>query len=82
MASEFRVALDELRFLPNVAAGMNIFTISSMVPLMRNSTEDYDPILVGSACGDCGTRTILDGRHRVVASLMAGRRDILAVEED
>jgi hypothetical protein len=81
MPEEFRVPLDHLRFLKPVTAGLNIVTLASMIPLLRNTTLDHDPVLVGPACESCGTRTVLDGRHRVIASIAAGRQDVLAMEE-
>jgi len=80
-APDFRVSLDALRFKEPVTAGMNPYTLLSLVPLLRNTTHDHAAILVGPPCGCCGTRVVLDGRHRAIASIMAGRVDILAVEE-
>lgn len=80
MSETFRVRLDELRFLPPVTAGLNVYQLLGRIPYLRDTTEDVDPILVTAPCVPCGTRTILDGRHRVIASIAAGRQDILAVE--
>jgi hypothetical protein len=77
-----RVPLCLLRFQAPVTAGLNPYTLLGMIPLMRNSLEDHDPILVGPPCECCGVRLVLDGRHRVIASIAAGRQDILAVEEN
>lgn len=76
-----RVPVELLRFKVPIAAGMNPYTLMGMVPLLRGSAEDHDPILVTTACPDCGTRTVLDGRHRWIAAVIAGRHDILALEE-
>lgn len=81
MNSEFRVDLDTLIFKRPVTAGINFFTVFSLVPLLRETTLDHEAILVGPASSCCGHRRILDGRHRVIASIAAGRTDILAVEE-
>jgi hypothetical protein len=79
--NSFRVQIAELKFKPPVTAGLNLFTLASMVPLLRNTCEDHDPILVGPPCKCCGVRVVLDGRHRVIATITAGRQDILAIEE-
>lgn len=77
----FRVPVDRLRFKAPIAAGMNPFTLMGLVPLLRNTSMDHDPILVSPACPTCGDRIVLDGRHRWVASVMAGRADVLAQED-
>jgi hypothetical protein len=79
---EFRVAIDTLLFKRPVTAGVNHFTLMSLIPLLRETTLDHEAILVGPVSSCCGHRVILDGRHRVMASIAAGRPDILAVEED
>lgn len=76
-----RVPVDRLRFKAPIAAGMNPFTLLGMVPLLRNTSQDHDPILVSPPCPTCGDRVVLDGRHRWVAAVMAGRSDVLAIEE-
>jgi hypothetical protein len=76
-----RVPIDRLRFKDPIPAGMNAFVLMGMVPLLRGSALDHDPILVTTACPDCGTRTVLDGRHRWIAAVVAGRHDVLALEE-
>lgn len=74
----FRIGLDALRFKPSVPAGMNIFTLASLVPLLRNTALDHDPIFVDACCPTCGCWRVQDGRHRFVAAVMAGRHDVLA----
>lgn len=76
-----RVPINRLRFKDPITAGMDVFTLLALVPLLRKTAEDHEPILVGPPCPRCGDRTVLDGRHRWVASVIAGRSDILAVEE-
>lgn len=77
----FRVPIDRLRFKHPVAAGMNPFTLLGMVPHLRNSHGDHEPIVVSPPCPSCGDRIVLDGRHRWIASVIAGRVDVLAKEE-
>jgi hypothetical protein len=70
-----RVPLDRLLLKPNVSAGASILVICSLVLLYRNTTEDADaPVLIREA-GD-GLYRILDGRHRFMASVIAGRVDL------
>jgi hypothetical protein len=76
-----RVPVELLRFKVPIAAGMNPYTLMGMVPLLRGSAEDHDPILVTTACPTCHVRVVLDGRHRWIASVVAGRPDVLATEE-
>jgi hypothetical protein len=80
--SEFRVDLDTLIFKKPVTAGINVYRLMSLIPLLRETTLDHEAILVGPVSSCCGHRVILDGRHRVMASIAAGRPDILAVEEE
>jgi ParB-like chromosome segregation protein Spo0J len=46
---------------------------------MRRDHWDPDPIIVASA-GD-GCWQVRNGRHRLLAAIMAGRADVLCVEE-
>jgi hypothetical protein len=80
--SEIRVPITRLRFKDPITAGMSPYVLLGLVPLLRKTGEDHPPIDVDSPCPACGTRTALDGRHRWIASVMAGRHDILAEEDD
>jgi hypothetical protein len=75
-----RVPVTLLRFKDPICAGMNGYVLMGMVPLLRNTAMDHDPILV-SLPDSCGTRVVLDGRHRWIASVIAGRADVLAEED-
>lgn len=74
---KIRVPLDALRFPAPVVAGMNYLLIGSLAYLMRSSNEDPPAVTVAKEPG--GWR-IVDGRHRAVAAMIAGRRDVLAIE--
>lgn len=76
----FRWPVNRLRFKDPISAGMNPFVLMGLVPLLRGTAEDHDPIHVSPACPTCGDRIVLDGRHRWIASVLAGRADILACE--
>jgi hypothetical protein len=71
-----RVPLDRLLLKANVPAGANYLRGAAFALHYRSTTEDLDPILVREA-GD-GLWRVLDGRHRFLASVIAGRHDILA----
>jgi hypothetical protein len=60
----------------NVTAGLNPLVVMSLAYLYRSTTCDTDPILVRRE--GRGRYRICDGRHRFVASLIAGRGDVLA----
>jgi hypothetical protein len=74
----FRIPIERLHLKPNVTAGMCPYTLLSLVPLLRKTAQDHDPILVKE---DRGGWEIQDGRHRFFASVIAGRPDILAEQE-
>lgn len=73
---QFRVPLEQLCISRNVTAGLNPLVLLSLAYRYRSTTDDTDPITV-VALGP-GRYRISDGRHRYVASLIAGRLDILA----
>lgn len=77
-SAPFRVLLHTLLVVPNIPAGMDGGVALGFVKMLRTTNEDWDPILVRRE-GEFWR--IIDGRHRFVASLIAGRKDILAVEE-
>lgn len=75
----FRIPVDQLRLKPNVPAGMDPCVLLGLVPLMRKTAEDHPPILVRRLNAHW---QIQDGRHRFMAAVIAGRPDVLAVEEE
>lgn len=76
----FRVPVDRLVIKPNIPAGMNIETIVSKIKLYRTTAEDEEPTLV--RLEPSGFYRILDGRHRFFAAVIAGRVDLLCIEEE
>ena len=74
----WHVPLEALLVKQPVPAGMNLDVIRSLVPLYRGTTEDTTPIVVRREAA--GWR-VMDGRHRFIASLIAGRASVLATEE-
>lgn len=71
-----RIRIEALRFPGNVVAGCNYLEIGFFAYQLRGSGWDPDPILVEDL-GD-GTYRIVDGRHRAIAAIIAGRPDVLA----
>lgn len=75
----FRVPVDALRLKPNIPAGMNLAVVAAMIPRLRKTAKDWEPIVVRRI--DDEAYRVMDGRHRFFASVLAGRPDVLAVEE-
>jgi len=75
----FRIPLEDIRVLKPVPCGMDPYVLMGLVPLMRTTTEDHDPVQVRR---DGEGWRLVDGRHRFVAALIAGRQDILAEQDD
>jgi hypothetical protein len=69
--------LEQLLLCEPVTAGMNPYVLMSLAYLYRSSNEDVDPITVTRASADL--YRITDGRHRAIASLLAGRKTVLGV---
>lgn len=73
-----RVRLERLLFKPNAPAGMNPLVVMSLAYMLRSNVNDPDPVVLAPE-GD--NYRILDGRHRAVAAMIAGRSDVLAIIE-
>jgi uncharacterized ParB-like nuclease family protein len=76
VSDAFYVKLDSLLFGEPVAAGMNPLVIMSLTYLFRGTNENVEPITIRRE-GESFYR-IVDGRHRAVASMIAGRKTVLA----
>lgn len=79
MGKPFRIRVERLRIRPNVSAGMDVLVLMSLAAMMRKTTEDPPPIRVSELNG--GNWRVEDGRHRFFGAVIAGRPDVLAVEE-
>lgn len=77
-----RVPVTALRFKDVITAGLDPYVLLGLVPLLRKTAQDHDPVLVSQPCPTCGTRITLDGRHRWIAAVLAGRHDIPANEQE
>lgn len=79
------VPIERLLFKEPVTAGADIFTIAALVKFYRGCNEHAEPIVLTPVIpyiveGGPFWR-IQDGRHRVIASIIAGRKAVLAVDE-
>jgi hypothetical protein len=73
-----RVRFEDIRLGPNVCAGMSELKVMHFAYLLRTTCGDPLPPVQLLRKGDCWQ--IHDGRHRVVAGMIAGRCDVLAEE--
>lgn len=80
MTPDDHLDLEVLVFKRNVPAGMNYLLVAHFALLMRSSHFEPDPIIVRRVEGTEFYR-IMDGRHRVVGSLVAGRTNIGVIYE-
>lgn len=74
-----RIPVHKLLYKPNAVSGMNYLVIGSLVYFYRSGVLDADPIHVFPE-GD--NYRIMDGRHRSVSSMIAGRPDVLGIVEE
>ncbi len=74
-----RVPLQNLILPPNLVAGMNPLKLMAITYNLRTTLDDVTPIEVfalGHLAGYGNVWAVHDGKHRVVASYIAGRQDI------
>lgn len=76
IAEEFYVPIEKLLWPEPVVAGCNYLVIASLTYLYRGSNEHAEPIWVTPE-GDYWR--IKDGRHRAMATMIAGRKEVLAI---
>jgi hypothetical protein len=70
------IPLHTILFGPNIPAGMDLLTIGSLAWCLRRSSEPVDPPI--DVTPEHGYLRVHDGRHRVIASIIAGRTHITA----
>jgi hypothetical protein len=73
------IPINRLIFPEPVSAGMNPYVLMAMAYEYRATNEHRKPIKVRDERN--GYYSLVDGRHRVVASMMAGRKTVLAKVE-
>lgn len=59
---------------------MNPYVVMSLAYMYSATNEDAEPVVLRYDCE--GRYTLTDGRHRVVAAMMVGRKNILAIVEE
>lgn len=74
-----RIPIEKLLWKPNMPAGLNPFVLMSIAYVLRSSVDDVEPIVVKP---EGENFRIMDGRHRAVAAMIAGRSDVLAEVEE
>jgi hypothetical protein len=74
-----RVPISRLVLKDNIPAGASVYVLASLVLLYRHTTDDAPPVEVRDLGN--GFWRVLDGRHRFLASVIAGRPDLLAEPE-
>lgn len=79
MAKKKVIPLSKCMVKEPVPAGMNPFVLMSVAYFYRTSTEHTAPIVVKR---EGKYYRIMDGRHRYMGSIIAGRTHILAIIEE
>lgn len=80
MPEPLTLRLEQLVLPEPVTAGMSPWVLFSLAAFYRGCNEHADPILVRHLTGDL--YRVVDGRHRTVASIIAGRKTVLATIEE
>lgn len=75
----FRLPVNVLLLKPNIPAGCNFARVGTFVDMMRTTDQDPAPIVVRQ---EGLYWRVQDGRHRYLGAVIAGRRDVLAIEEE
>lgn len=70
-----KIKLERILMPEPVAAGMNPLVLMSLVYMLRSTTEHPPPVLVDR---EGKYFRIVDGRHRLLAHHIAGRRIVRA----
>jgi hypothetical protein len=75
------IALDRLLFGPNVPAGLDWSVLGLWHCRLRKTAEPVEPAIVVHPVDGTSFYRVHDGRHRVIAAIMAGRTHIEAIQE-
>lgn len=73
------IPIEKLLLKPNAVAGMNVLVVMSLAYFYRSNVLDAEPIKVKR---EGQFYRIMDGRHRMIGSLIAGRPSVLAIIEE
>lgn len=77
MTVTFLLPLHEIHLKPNLPCGLNVLTLMAITAVLRNSHHPVEPVLVRK---EDGHWLLVDGRHRYMAALIAGRESIACKE--
>ncbi len=69
------IPLNRILLPEPVSAGMDLYILLTLAGLFRKTNEDTTPIEV---VRHGRVYQLTDGRHRVIASIIAGRKTVLA----
>ena len=74
------IPIEQIQFPPNIPAGCNILVIASLAYALRTSNDPVTPPILVQPEGtpEDPRWSITDGRHRVIASIVAGRTTVSA----
>lgn len=72
------IPVDYIVFKEPVTAGMDVFVLMTLAGIYRKTNDYVEPITVSRLKGT-SLYSLIDGRHRVVASMIAGRKTIQAI---
>lgn len=79
MTEPFLLPVHEIRLAPVLPCGLAPLTLYAIAATLRNTHDPVDPVEVEQRGGQWH---LVDGRHRLIASVIAGRADIRCVEAD
>ncbi len=77
MTDPFLLPVHEIRLAPVLPCGLAPLTLYAIACTLRNTHELVEPVQVERRGNEWH---LVDGRHRYVASIIAGRSDIRCVE--
>jgi len=71
-----RIDLDRLLFVRPVSAGMDLAVIGHWAMILRKGADPCDPPIEIEPIPGTDFYRVVDGRHRVVGAIVAGRTSI------
>lgn len=71
-----RVRVERLVMRANVPAGCNPLLLMSLAYVNRATSDDHGGPIVVRPIEDTGLYRVIDGRHRFLAAVIAGRPDV------
>lgn len=77
-----RLRLSEVVLKDNVTAGISPWCLMSLAHALRSTSADVEPPVRVLPIEGVPFFRLMDGRHRFMASVLAGRPDVLAVLDE